>query len=143
MKTTVAMIGTENINGKMLAGLLSRSCRLLIYSENESEAQYFLDEIINANPATEAEAAGCKIDASWEAEIIIPAVNPADINVTAGKIKNVVCQKIILVSDPGMKEEIKSVLNHSKIVYIPDPMKPRPESDDTEALNMVKSLLGI
>jgi len=143
MKTTVAMIGTENNNSKMLAGLLSRSCRLLIFSENEREALYFLNEIKNTNPSADAETAGCKVDASWEAEIIIPAVNPADINVTAGKIKNVVCQKIILVTDQKMKEELKDVLNHSKIVYIPDPLQPRPESDDNEALGMVKKLLGI
>lgn len=142
MKTTVAMIGTENKNGKMLAGLLSRSCRLLIYSENENEALHFMDEIKNENPSAEVETAGCKIDASWEAEIIIPAVNPADMNATAGKIKNVVCQKIILVSDPVMKEEIKNVLNHSKIVYIPDPSMPNPESDDMEAAGTIKNLLG-
>ncbi len=118
MKPTLALIGTDNLDGREIAGLLSRTCRLLIYSERNFEADTFLDEIKKLNPEADAEKAESAVDASWEAEIILLGMVNEKTARAAAHIKAVVCQKIIILTERSLQVELQKILPHSKIIYI-------------------------
>jgi 8-hydroxy-5-deazaflavin:NADPH oxidoreductase len=119
MKQTLAVIGTDNIFIKDFVMMLSKgNYRILIYSNDKEKTSEFLKELKREPGSVEAEAAECKVDASWESDIILFALPGNQTGEAALQIKEVACRKTIIVSDPEIKEGLKSFLPNSTVLTI-------------------------
>jgi 8-hydroxy-5-deazaflavin:NADPH oxidoreductase len=117
MKQTLAVIGTDNIFIKDFVMMLSKgNYRIMIYSNDKEQTSEFLNELKRESGSVEAEAAECKVDASWESDIILFALPGNQIGEAALQIKEVACRKTIIVSDPEIKEGLKSFLPNSLVI---------------------------
>lgn len=118
--------------GAALARSLARGpYRLLLFGRNAERLIALEGEIRSAHPESEVEAIGCPVDASWEADIIIPAVPFGAEKAVVEKIRPVATGKVVvsisnplnegydaLVTAPGSSaaEELQSLLPHAKVV---------------------------
>jgi hypothetical protein len=104
---------------------------LLLFAHNQEKVQQLINEIKSANPNADIDSMGCFFDASWEADIIIPAVNYKVEKEVAARIKDVATQKIVIsISNPlneqfnglvtpadsSAAEELQDYLPNSKVV---------------------------
>ena len=81
VKQTIAIIGATGNMGSALARSLARGpYRVLLFGRDAARLDWLASEIQGTVPAAEVEAVGCPVDASWEADIIIPAVKPPQSN---------------------------------------------------------------
>jgi predicted dinucleotide-binding enzyme len=79
--------------------------------------------VIYFSPSADVEVVDCAYESSWEADIIIPAIQNQEQQSLAEKIRAVVTGKIVIridfVMDPyGTAEELQKLLPYSKIVKI-------------------------
>ena len=128
-----------------------------------------ITEIKSVNPSSDVESMGCPFDASWEADIIIPAVQYEVESDVAKKIREVATQKIVVsISNPlnidhngldavkSAAEELQNHLPDSKVVkafntvFAKDFLQPVIDEkqldvfiagDDEESLNIVSELV--
>lgn len=131
-KKTIAIIGATGSMGSAIAKSLAKSnYRLLLFARDQEKVQQLINEIKSTDPNADIDCMGCPFDASWEADIIIPAVNYEVEKQVAESIKDVATQKIVisisnplnerydgLVTAPGTSaaEELQTYLPDSKIV---------------------------
>ena len=131
-KQTIAIIGATGSMGSAIAKSLAKgNYRLLLKSGNEEKLASLVTEIQAQNPVAEVEAMACPKDASWEADIIIPAVPYQAQKEVAEKIKEVANQKIVIsianplnetydglvtAPDTSAAEELQKLLPHSKVI---------------------------
>ena len=131
-KKTIAIIGASGSMGSAIAKSLAKgSYRLLLFANHQEKVQEVINEIKKNNPTADVDSMACPFDASWEADIIIPAVNYEVEKEVAQKIKDVATQKIVIsISNPLNKtsdglvtpanssagEELQSYLPDSKVV---------------------------
>jgi NADPH-dependent F420 reductase len=131
-KKTIAIIGASGNMGSAIAKSLAKGkYRLLLFANRKEKLQKIISEIKEANPAADVDGASCPFDASWEADIIIPAVKYPIEKEVAQKIKDVATQKIIIsISNPlnetydglvtstdtSTAEELQKLLPYSKVV---------------------------
>jgi 8-hydroxy-5-deazaflavin:NADPH oxidoreductase len=132
MKTTIAIIGATGKMGRGLShNLASNGYRLLLMGRDAEKTNELRTEIISCHAGAEVETVNCSMEASWEADIIIPAVNYNQQKELASKIREVVTGKIVinlvnplnetmdgLLTRPDMSaaEEMQHLLPHSKVV---------------------------
>jgi 8-hydroxy-5-deazaflavin:NADPH oxidoreductase len=132
MKTTVAIIGATGKMGKGLShNLASNGYRLLLMGRDAEKTDELRNEILSSHAGAEVEALNCSMEASWEADIIIPAVNYDQQKELASNIREVVTGKIVINlvnpfneamdglltrSDKSAAEEMQELLPHSKVV---------------------------
>jgi 8-hydroxy-5-deazaflavin:NADPH oxidoreductase len=132
VKTSVAIIGATGKMGSAIAKALAKGpYRLLLFSHHQQKMQALKEEILKTIPSAELECVGCPMDASWEADVIIPAVPYEAQTEVAQKIKAVSTQKVVisianplnptytaLVTPPGSSaaEELQQQLPSSKVV---------------------------
>ena len=118
--------------GSALAKSLAKGpYRLLLFAHDQPKLQRIKEEILATTPSADIECLSCPMDASWEADIIIPAVPYAAEKELAEKIKDVATQKIVVsianplnetydgvVTAPGTSaaEELQKLLPASKVV---------------------------
>lgn len=131
-RKTIAIIGASGKMGSAIAkSLANGNYRLLLFANQQNKIHALANEIKKANPAADVDWVGCPFDASWEADIIIPAVKYEAERQVAEKIKEVATQKIIIsISNPlnstfdGLEtasgtsaaEELQKLLPDSKVV---------------------------
>jgi NADPH-dependent F420 reductase len=131
-KKTIAIIGASGKMGSAIARSLAKSnYRLLLFANQQKKVQQLVKEIKECSPAADVESSGCPFDASWESDIIIPAVKYEKEKEVAEKIKQVATQKLVIsISNPlnenfdGLKtapdssaaEELQQLLPDSKVV---------------------------
>jgi 8-hydroxy-5-deazaflavin:NADPH oxidoreductase len=130
-KRTIAIIGASGNMGSAIAKNLAATYRLLLFANQRGKVQQLINEIRKANPSADVDSMNCPFDASWEADIIIPAVHYKIEKEVAEKIKSVATQKIVvsisnpirekydgLVTLPGISaaEELQTYLPDSKVV---------------------------
>jgi NADPH-dependent F420 reductase len=131
-KKTIAIIGASGNMGSGIARNLARgNYRLLLFANQKEKIQKLADEIRKADPSADVDCMGCPFDASWEADIIIPAVPYHTEKEVADLIREVSTQKIVIsISNPlnetfnglttnpdtSAAEELQSLLPHSRIV---------------------------
>src|SRR5579875_2864223 len=131
-KKTIAIIGATGKMGSAIAKNLSKgNYRLLLFANSQEKAQKLANEIKKENPIADIDCSGCPFDASWEADIIIPAVKYNVEKEVAKKIKDVATQKIVVsisnplnenfdglitASDSSAAEELQDLLPNSKVV---------------------------
>ncbi len=169
-KKTIAIIGASGNMGSAIAKSLSNgNYRLLLFGNHQEKVKQLITEIKSVNPFSDVESMGCPFDASWEADIIIPAVQYEAESDVAEKIREVATQKIVVsISNPindrhngsgevkSAAEELQNNLPDSKIVkafntvFAKDFLQPVIDErqldvfiagDDEEALNIVSELV--
>ena len=132
MKKTIAVIGAAGNMGSGIARKLAASgYRVLLAGNTQSKLDHLLGIIKNASPKADVAVIDCSKNASWEADIVIPAVPYQEQANVASKIKDVVTGKIVvsivnplnatydgLVTDPttSAAEELAQLLPYSKVV---------------------------
>jgi hypothetical protein len=132
MKKTIAVIGaTGNMGSGISRNLAKAGYRILLAGNNKLKLNDLLTKIKDFTPDADVEILDCSKEASWEADIIIPAVSYEVQSEVAAKIKDVVTGKIVislsnplnttydgLVTDPttSAAEELAKLLPYSKIV---------------------------
>lgn len=129
---TIAILGANGKMGTAIArSIAGGPYRLLLFARESGKAEALADAIRKDHPGADASAIACPFDASWEADIIIPAVPYAAQQETAEHIKQVATQKIVisianplnatrdgLLTAPGTSaaEELQAALPHAKVV---------------------------
>ena len=132
IKKTIAIIGASGKMGSAIAKNLSKgNYRLLLFAQQKEKLQQAVEEVKKENPYADIECSGCPFDASWEADIIIPAVKYEVEKEVAARIKDVATQKIVIsisnplnknfdglitFSDTSAAEELQQILPNSKVV---------------------------
>lgn len=132
MKKTIAVIGAAgNMGSGISFNLAKAGYRILLAGKDQSKLSNLLTKIKESVPNADVEILDCSKEASWEADIIIPAVPFQSQVEVASKIKDVVTGKIVisisnplnetydgLVTDPSTSaaEELAKLLPYSKIV---------------------------
>jgi NADPH-dependent F420 reductase len=132
MKQSIAIIGATGNMGSALAKTLAKgNYRLLLKSNKPEELQKLVKEIQDTTPFADVEGMTCSKEASWEADIIIPAVPYKAEKEVAKKIREVANQKIVISianplnetytgllthGDTSAAEELQKMLPHAKVV---------------------------
>jgi len=139
-KKTIAIIGASGKMGSAIAkNLANANYRLLLFANQKNKTRALADEIKKANPGADVECVGCSFDASWEADIIIPAVKYEIEKEVAQKIKEVATQKIVIsISNPlnGAYDGLQTPANTSAAEQLQELL---PDSKVVKAFNTVFS----
>jgi NADPH-dependent F420 reductase len=131
-KKAIAIIGASGRMGSVIAKSLAKgNYRLLLFSSDTDKLNTLVEEIKRTNLNADIECIGCPFDASWEADIIIPAIPFNAEKEIAEQIRQVSTGKIVisisnpfnesfdgLITPPGTSaaEELQKLLPHSKVV---------------------------
>ncbi|OQP57178.1 NADP oxidoreductase [Niastella vici] len=131
-KQTIAIIGATGNMGAAIARSLSKGKnRLLLFSHNQDKSQQLAHDIKNSHTSADVESIECKVNASWEADIIILAVPYGAEKEIAAQIRDVANQKIVISianplnetykkmvtpTDTSAAEELQKLLPNSKVV---------------------------
>lgn len=101
-KKTIAIIGATGRMGSALGKALAKGpYRLLLLGSHPEKLTALSEEILSSVPGADLECAHCPTEASWEADIIIPAVPYEAEKEVAEKIREVATRKIVLsISNP-------------------------------------------
>jgi predicted dinucleotide-binding enzyme len=132
MKKTIAVIGAAGDMGSGIAYNLAKAgYRILIAGNNQTKLNELLIKIKTSTPRANVEIIDCSREASWEADIIIPAIPYKEQAAVASKIKDVSTGKIVIsIINPlndtydglatapttSAAEELAKLLPHSKVV---------------------------
>jgi 8-hydroxy-5-deazaflavin:NADPH oxidoreductase len=97
LKKTIAIIGAGGAMGSSLAKAFAKSGhRVLLAGKDAEKVQRTFADIRADTPAADVEVLDCLHEASWEADIIIPAVPYSAQGEVAERIKDVVTGKIVI-----------------------------------------------
>lgn len=105
--------------------------RVLLYTDIQHEARDLISGIKKMQPSADIEEINCKVQAAWEADIVILAVPFQSEMEVAEKIREMVNQKVVIsLSDPlnsshnglitppdtSTAEELQKLLPNSKVI---------------------------
>jgi NADPH-dependent F420 reductase len=97
MKQTIAIIGAGGTMGSGLAFTLAKAGhRVLLAGKTRSKLEDIQKKILASVPNADTDILDCSNEASWEADVIIPAVPYNEQPAIAEKIRNVVTGKIVI-----------------------------------------------
>lgn len=132
MQQTITIIGAGGTMGSGLARTLAKAGhRILLAGRTREKLFDLLTGIKASTPNADVEILDCSHEASWEADIVIPAVPYGEQAAVARRIKDVVTGKIVisianplnatydgLTTDPSTSaaEELAALLPHSKVI---------------------------
>lgn len=120
-KETVAIIGATKVTGAMIAKRMAfANYRLLLMGMDAAALNVLHRNILKSIATATVEVNDCCKNASWQADIIIVAVDAIEQVTMAKKIKEVATQKIVVFindkRDAGV--ELQKILPHSKLAFI-------------------------
>ena len=131
-KKAIAIIGAGGRMGSAIARSLAKgNYRLLLFSSDTDKLNILVKEIERTNLNADIECIGCAFDASWEADIIIPAIPFKAEKEIADQIRQVSTGKIVIsIANPlnessdglitapetSAAEELQKLLPDSKVV---------------------------
>ena len=131
-KQTIAVIGATGSMGSAIAKSLAKgNYRLLLCANEQDKVQALVQQIKSGNASADVESIECKVQASWEADIIIAAVPYEAEKEVAGKIREMANQKIVIsianplnnnydglvtAPDTSAAEELQKLLPNSKVI---------------------------
>jgi 8-hydroxy-5-deazaflavin:NADPH oxidoreductase len=130
IKKTIAIIGAAGKMGSALAQSLAKGpFRLLLFDRHPEKLNSLARKLKTVTGNPDLESYLCQVEASWEADIIIPAVPFAAVKEVVKEIKNVITQKIVIslfrqdenshdqkLTTHGMADALQTALPHAKIV---------------------------
>lgn len=97
VKKTIAIIGATEEQGKALSIKLAQGpYRLLLFGKNRKETDILVKEMEELFPLADVEGRDCLVEASWEADIIIPITCIGSEKEIVEKIRPVATRKIII-----------------------------------------------
>lgn len=139
-KKTIAIIGASGKMGSALARNLSKgNYRLLLFANHEEKLQQLINEIKAAHPSADVDSMSCPFDASWEADIIIPAVKYEIEKQVANKIREVATQKIVISISNPLNENFDALITPSNTSAAEELQKLLPYSKVVKAFNTIFS----
>lgn len=139
-KKTIAVIGASGKMGSAIAKNLSKgNYRLLLFAGQKEKLEQLKDEIKKENAQADIECSGCPFDASWEADIIILAVNYKVEKEVAEKIKEVATQKIIISISNPLNENFDGLITSSDTSAAEDLQHFLPDAKVVKAFNTIFS----
>lgn len=172
-KLSIAIIGATGKMGSAIAKAIAKGpYRLLLFAHDQAKLESLKKEITTTTPSADLDCVGCPADASWEADVIIPAVPFGAEKDVVEKIRAVATQKIVvsisnplnesysgLTTAPGWSaaEELQKLVPASKVVkafnttYAADFEQPYINGqqldafiagNDSEAVEVVKGLVA-
>src|SRR5689334_4371437 len=125
-KPSIAIIGaTGRMGGALALRLVKENYRLLLFARNVIRLNEMEEAFRKASPMADLDWVTCAAEASWEADIIIPAVPFSAQYEIAKKIQQVATQQIIISlsnpvqpneTDKSDAEKLQELLPHSKVV---------------------------
>jgi len=137
-KKTIAIIGASGNMGSAIAKKLSKgNYRLLLIANHQEKVQHLINEIKKANPSADVDSMGCPFDASWEADIIIPAVHYKIEKEVAEKIKKVATQKVVISISNPLNEKYDGLITAPDTSAAEELQKQLPDSKVVKAFNTV------
>ncbi len=152
---TIVIIGAGEKGKGIAYGLSSGNFRILLCAHEPASIESFVEGIKKDHPAVEIETSGCTYDATWEADIIVLAVAPSELEEITKNISVVACQKTVIVS--ANATDVQQLLPNAKVVeafgditvgafYEPQDIKQTIESsisgNDKEAVEQVQELVS-
>lgn len=139
-KKTIAIIGASGKMGSAIAKSLSKgNYRLLLIANHQEKVEQIIEEIKSENPSADVDSMGCPFDASWEADIIIPAVKYKIEKEVAEKIKQVATQKIVVSISNPLNENYSGLITAPKESAAEELQNYLPDSKVVKAFNTVFS----
>ena len=131
-KQTIAIIGaTGNMGSAIAKSLAKGNYRLLLKGTRQEALTKLVEDIKAATPDADLEGIACPREASWEADVIIPAVPFEAQAEVAERIREVANQKIVISianplnetytglvtpGDTSAAEELQKSLPHAKVI---------------------------
>ena len=131
-KQTIAVIGATGSMGSVISKSLAKgNYRLLLCANEQDKVQALAQQIKAEHASANVEGIDCKVQATWEADIIIAAVPFEAEKEIAEKIREVANQKIVIsianplnstynglvtAPDTSAAEELQKLLPNSKVV---------------------------
>jgi NADPH-dependent F420 reductase len=131
-KQTIAVIGaTGNMGTAISRSLAKGNYRLLLFADKQDKVQALAQQIRSENASADVERIDCKVQACWEADIIIVAVPYEAEKEVAEKIREMASQKIVIsisnplngtynglvtATDTSAAEELQKLLPNSKVI---------------------------
>ena len=136
VKTSIAIIGATGKMGSAIAKALAKGpYRLLLFSHHPEKREAVKEEIQKAVPTAEIDCVGCPMDASWEADVIIPSVPYSVEKDVAEKIKEVATQKVVVSISNPLKETYDRLITPPEISAAEELQKRLPASKVVKAFN--------
>lgn len=137
-KKTIAIIGASGNMGSAIAKKLAKgNYRLLLFAHHQEKVQQLINEIKKVNPSADVDSMGCPFDASWEADIIIPAVPYEKEKEVADKIKEVATQKIVVSISNPLNEQYNGLVTPAGSSAAEELQNRLPDSKVVKAFNTV------
>jgi len=112
VKQTIAIIGAAGKLGSALAKRLLDAYRLLLFDSDTAKLEQLTEQMKKNNPHADIECSCCPVEASWEADVIIPAVPFTMYPDLIAKIRKVATQKIVISVSSGLTES--AIQEHKK-----------------------------
>jgi NADPH-dependent F420 reductase len=138
MKKTIAVIGAAgNMGSGIAANLAKAGYRVLIAGNDQSKLSSLLTKIKTNTPNADVEIIDCSKEASWEADIIIPAVSYQAQAAVVSKIKDVVTGKIVISLANPLNDTYDDLLTDSTTSAAEELAKLLPNSKVVKAFNTV------
>lgn len=138
MKKTIAVIGAAgNMGSGIAANLAKAGYRVLIAGNDQSKLSSLLTKIKSNTPNADVEIIDCSKEASWEADIIIPAVSYQAQAAVASKIKDVVTGKIVISLANPLNDTYDGLLTGATTSAAEELAKLLPNSKVIKAFNTV------
>lgn len=139
-KKTIAIIGASGKMGSAIAKNLSKgNYRLLLFAQQKDKLQQIADELKKENPQADIECSACPFDASWEADIIIPAVKYEVEKEVAAQIKDVATQKIVISISNPLNENFDGLITPSGTSAAEELQQALPNAKVVKAFNTIFS----
>ncbi len=133
-KKSLAIIGAATHTGAAVARSMFASYRLLLMDSSAEMLASLEQQILHLNKSAEVEAVLCSKEASWEADIIVVAVNKEQLQAVAEKVKDVTtCKPVVhFISDTGDTTDLQTLLPHAKVVdvWLSNPLNTTAEQTD-------------
>ncbi|HTQ28654.1 MAG TPA: NAD(P)-binding domain-containing protein [Puia sp.] len=153
-RTSIAIVEATEEWGAVIAGNLARdkSHRLLLMSTDPEKLDALVSKLTKYGGA-ELEAISCAMEACWEADIIVLAVEEEQEEMIMEKIKQVATGKIVISISPRLTDGkgtsshvLRNTLPFSRLVEIgivreEEAVKMVISGEDDEALLLAKELL--
>jgi NADPH-dependent F420 reductase len=134
--TTIAIIGATGKMGSAIARSLARGpYRLLLFAHDKEKLENLKSDIVHDLPSADIDCVGCPMDASWEADIIIPAVPYAAEREVAEKIRAVATQKIVVSIANPLNETYSGLVTPASTSAAEELQKSLPSSKVVKAFN--------
>ena len=135
-KKAIAIIGAGGRMGSAIARSLAKgNYRLLLFSSDSDKLNALVEEIERTNLNADIECIGCPFDASWEADIIIPAIPFKAEKDIAEQIRQVSTGKIVISIANPLNESFDGLITAPETSAAEELQKLLPDSKVVKAFN--------